>query len=77
MKYEQARAQEGGWEGFREFVVVKKVKEIDVLTSFFKSCGRKSNRSISTWAILNLKGKNTRRKIYTYSPLQLSTLDED
>jgi hypothetical protein len=28
MKYEQARAQEGGWEGFREFVVVKKVKEL-------------------------------------------------
>ena len=33
--YEQQRTEEGNWEGFREFVVDKKVKESDVITSFY------------------------------------------
>jgi len=33
--YSQAEQQPGGWEGFRSFVVEKKVKESDVITSFY------------------------------------------
>lgn len=33
--YEEAETQEGGWEGFRNFVVDKKVKESEVITSFY------------------------------------------
>ncbi|RAP21101.1 Flavohemoprotein (Hemoglobin-like protein) (Flavohemoglobin) (Nitric oxide dioxygenase) [Brevibacillus laterosporus] len=33
--YEQAEQQEGGWEGFRAFRVDRKVKESDVITSFY------------------------------------------
>ncbi|WP_248930526.1 NO-inducible flavohemoprotein [Paenibacillus hamazuiensis] len=33
--YEQAERQNGGWSGFREFVVERKVKESDVITSFY------------------------------------------
>ncbi|GAB7388133.1 NO-inducible flavohemoprotein [Bacillaceae bacterium] len=33
--YEQAKKQPGGWSGFRNFVVAKKVKESDVITSFY------------------------------------------
>ncbi|MFJ5761346.1 NO-inducible flavohemoprotein [Neobacillus sp. NPDC093182] len=33
--YEQASSQKGGWDGFRSFVVDRKVKESDVITSFF------------------------------------------
>lgn len=33
--YRQAEQQEGGWEGFRRFTVVKKVKESSVITSFY------------------------------------------
>ncbi|WP_126425265.1 NO-inducible flavohemoprotein [Brevibacillus marinus] len=33
--YEQVKRQTGGWEGFRDFVVVRKVKESDVITSFY------------------------------------------
>ncbi len=33
--YEQAEEQPGGWEGFRNFTVVKKVKESEVITSFY------------------------------------------
>ena len=33
--YEEAEQQLGGWEGFRNFVVEKKVKESDVITSFY------------------------------------------
>ncbi|MDA8351654.1 MAG: NO-inducible flavohemoprotein [Firmicutes bacterium] len=33
--YEQAESQPGGWRGFREFVVDRKVKESDVITSFY------------------------------------------
>ncbi|MDQ0154046.1 NO-inducible flavohemoprotein [Robertmurraya andreesenii] len=33
--YADAKEQEGGWEGFRNFVVDKKVKESDVITSFY------------------------------------------
>ncbi|MCF6134573.1 NO-inducible flavohemoprotein [Thermoactinomyces vulgaris] len=33
--YEQTESEEGNWEGFREFVVVKKVKESEVITSFY------------------------------------------
>ncbi|MED0681138.1 NO-inducible flavohemoprotein [Aneurinibacillus thermoaerophilus] len=33
--YQQAERQEGGWAGFRKFIVVKKVKESDVITSFY------------------------------------------
>lgn len=33
--YEDAAKQPGGWEGFRKFVVVKKVKESEVITSFY------------------------------------------
>ncbi|MED0677566.1 nitric oxide dioxygenase [Aneurinibacillus thermoaerophilus] len=33
--YRQAERQEGGWAGFRKFIVVKKVKESDVITSFY------------------------------------------
>jgi nitric oxide dioxygenase len=33
--YEEAEKQKGGWEGFRSFVVDRKVKESDVITSFY------------------------------------------
>lgn len=33
--YEQASQQPGGWAGFRDFTVVNKVKESDVITSFY------------------------------------------
>jgi nitric oxide dioxygenase len=33
--YQEAKQQPGGWEGFRNFVVAKKVKESDVITSFY------------------------------------------
>ncbi|MCK5895264.1 MAG: NO-inducible flavohemoprotein [Cocleimonas sp.] len=33
--YQQYEAQEGGWRGQREFVVTKKEKESDVITSFY------------------------------------------
>jgi Hemoglobin-like flavoprotein len=33
--YEEAEKQEGGWSGFREFRVDRKVKESDVITSFY------------------------------------------
>jgi nitric oxide dioxygenase len=33
--YEKASGQEGGWDGFRSFVVDRKVKESDVITSFY------------------------------------------
>ena len=33
--YNEAKEQQGGWEGFRNFVVDKKVKESDVITSFY------------------------------------------
>lgn len=33
--YKQAEQQVGGWEGFKSFVVIDKVKESDVITSFY------------------------------------------
>lgn len=33
--YEQTKAQTGGWEGFREFIVKRKVTESDVITSLY------------------------------------------
>ncbi|HLR15656.1 MAG TPA: NO-inducible flavohemoprotein [Bacillota bacterium] len=33
--YKEAAAQEGGWDGFKDFEVVDKVKESDVITSFY------------------------------------------
>lgn len=33
--YKEAKEQPGGWEGFRNFIVEKKVKESDVITSFY------------------------------------------
>src|SRR5690625_2555094 len=33
--YGEAAGQPGGWDGFKDFVVVDKVKESDVLTSFY------------------------------------------
>ena len=33
--YEEAEKQPGGWRGFRNFVVTRKVKESDVITSFY------------------------------------------
>lgn len=33
--YKEAKEQQGGWEGFRNFRVDKKVKESDVITSFY------------------------------------------
>lgn len=33
--YRQAKEQPGGWEGFRNFVVDRKVKESEVITSFY------------------------------------------
>ncbi|MBM4762859.1 NO-inducible flavohemoprotein [Bacillus sp. B15-48] len=33
--YKEAKEQPGGWEGFRGFLVDKKVKESDVITSFY------------------------------------------
>lgn len=33
--YEEAESQRGGWDGFRNFVVDKKVVESDVITSFY------------------------------------------
>lgn len=33
--YDEAERQHGGWEGFRRFVVAKKVKESEVITSFY------------------------------------------
>ncbi|MCU9614571.1 NO-inducible flavohemoprotein [Caldibacillus lycopersici] len=33
--YREAKEQPGGWEGFRKFIVDRKVKESDVITSFY------------------------------------------
>lgn len=33
--YAEAEEQQGGWKGFRNFIVAKKVKESDVITSFY------------------------------------------
>ncbi|OCA88140.1 nitric oxide dioxygenase [Bacillus sp. FJAT-27225] len=33
--YDEASSQKGGWDGFRNFVVARKVKESDVITSFY------------------------------------------
>ncbi|MGJ7920916.1 NO-inducible flavohemoprotein [Neobacillus sp. LXY-4] len=33
--YEEASSQDGGWDGFRNFVVDRKVKESEVITSFY------------------------------------------
>ncbi|MGM7719830.1 NO-inducible flavohemoprotein [Metabacillus sp. Hm71] len=33
--YKEAKEQHGGWEGFRNFIIEKKVKESDVITSFY------------------------------------------
>ncbi len=33
--YEGAANQQGGWDGFRDFIVDRKVKESDVITSFY------------------------------------------
>ena len=33
--YKETKEQPGGWEGFRNFIVDKKVKESDVITSFY------------------------------------------
>jgi nitric oxide dioxygenase len=33
--YREAQTQEGGWEGFRAFKLIRKVKESDVITSFY------------------------------------------
>jgi len=33
--YEKAKSAPGGWEGYREFVVDKKVDESDIITSFY------------------------------------------
>ncbi|KAB2332114.1 NO-inducible flavohemoprotein [Cytobacillus depressus] len=33
--YQEAKEQSGGWEGFRNFIVDKKVTESDVITSFY------------------------------------------
>ncbi|BCU82749.1 flavohemoprotein [Polycladomyces abyssicola] len=56
--YDQARAQEGGWEGFREFVVVKKVKESDVINSFYlKPADGKAIAQFQPGQYLTLKAK--------------------
>ncbi|WP_082232008.1 NO-inducible flavohemoprotein [Halobacillus massiliensis] len=34
-KYKDAENQQGGWNGFRDFKIVEKVKESDVITSFY------------------------------------------
>lgn len=33
--YEEAKAQQGGWDGFKDFVITDKVKESDIITSFY------------------------------------------
>lgn len=33
--YEEAKTQQGGWDGFKPFIVDRKVKESDVITSFY------------------------------------------
>lgn len=33
--YKQAEEQDGGWDGFKDFIVVDKVKESEVITSFY------------------------------------------
>ena len=54
--YEQTRTEEGNWEGFREFVVNKKVKESDVITSFYlKPKDKKSICSFQPGQYLTVK----------------------
>jgi nitric oxide dioxygenase len=45
--YEQTETEEGNWEGFREFVVVKKVKESEVITSFYLK--PKDNKALASF----------------------------
>lgn len=33
--YEEAKSQQGGWDGFKDFVITDKVKESDLITSFY------------------------------------------
>lgn len=45
--YKEAEEQDGGWSGFKDFVVVDKVKESDVITSFYLEA--KDGESLPTY----------------------------
>ncbi|MBH8609022.1 NO-inducible flavohemoprotein [Thermoactinomyces sp. CICC 10521] len=56
--YEQAESQPGGWSGFRDFVVDRKVKESDVITSFYlKPADGKEIASYSPGQYLTLRAR--------------------
>lgn len=54
--YAEAKDQQGGWEGFRNFIVEKKVKESNVITSFYlKPEDRKAIASYQAGQYLTIK----------------------
>ncbi|MDC3416965.1 NO-inducible flavohemoprotein [Aquibacillus salsiterrae] len=71
--YEEAAAKKGGWDGFREFVVDKKVKESEVITSFYlkpKDGGPLSSFKAGQYVSIrvNIPGeKNTHIRQYSLS----------
>ncbi|WP_428908578.1 NO-inducible flavohemoprotein [Niallia sp. Krafla_26] len=59
--YSEAKEQQGGWEGFRNFVVVKKVKESEVITSFYlkpEDGGAIASYQAGQYITLKVKPKN-------------------
>ncbi|MFC7063074.1 NO-inducible flavohemoprotein [Halobacillus seohaensis] len=55
-KYQNTSTQEGGWIGYRNFKVIKKVKESDVITSFYlESEDRQSISSFSPGQYITIK----------------------
>jgi nitric oxide dioxygenase len=54
--YDEAAHQKGGWEGFRPFIIDKKVKESDVITSFYlKPTDNKEIASFSPGQYISIK----------------------
>ena len=68
--YNEAKEQPGGWEGFRNFVVAKKVKESDVITSFYlKPEDGERNCILPSRSIYYGESKTRRRRVYKSSSL--------
>ena len=54
--YDKATHQKGGWEGFRPFIIDRKVKESDVITSFYlKPTDNKEIASFSPGQYISIK----------------------
>lgn len=61
--YQEAETQRGGWDGFKPFTVVKKVKESNVITSFYLKPTDGGGAILSSGAVPYTKSENSRRNI--------------